>query len=214
VILQFSSGRQSYDVMGGNLPYSAVGLAVWEPDSFPGLIAREMIIRFMVLNASSVVLMCVEFAPYLNRLIHALYIYIDRNTRLVDDPVAHLPAWDCPSPSNCLVTGPQTHDGRTRLTPYSLRQVDIPEDYLDATAAHLCPVDYLTHTSYLPFTQEVYTITWIHSAGTMTPTFYRYPDSGQWFNRFFAIRGGDVQPVPRALDGPVANDGSDCLLWR
>ncbi len=37
----FPDGRALLDVMGGNLPYAAVGLAVWEPDTRPGLVARR-----------------------------------------------------------------------------------------------------------------------------------------------------------------------------
>ncbi len=56
----------------------------------------------------------------------------------------------------------------------SLRQSDIPADYLDATAAHLCPIDYLTHTLLPAVLRQngFTTVTLDPSAGTMTPTFW------------------------------------------
>jgi len=60
------------------------------------------------------------------------------------------------------------------MTKVSLRQGDIPEDYMDANAAHLCPVDYLTH-SLLPatFRQAGFTtVTLDPSPGYMNPTFF------------------------------------------
>jgi sugar/nucleoside kinase (ribokinase family) len=55
-----------------------------------------------------------------------------------------------------------------------LRQSDIPADFLDATAAHLCPVDYLTH-SMLPavLRQAQFTaITLDPTPAYMNPTFW------------------------------------------
>ena len=173
------SGQAILDVMGGNLLYSAVGLAIWEPDSFPGLVARvgddypphwvaECEQRGFDVRGIRLLPEPIDTRSF--------YIYIDRNMRLVDDPVAHFGRLGLNFPKQLLGYRPplNTFDSRTRLTPYSLRQVDIPEDYLDATAAHLCPVDYLTHTliSAILRQEGFTTITLDPSAGTMTPTFY------------------------------------------
>jgi sugar/nucleoside kinase (ribokinase family) len=67
-----------------------------------------------------------------------------------------------------------TYDSHSQLTQTSLRQADIPADYLDATAAHLCPIDFLTHT-LLPAVMRqggFTTVTLDPSSGTMTPTFW------------------------------------------
>jgi hypothetical protein len=69
---------------------------------------------------------------------------------------------------------PSPIDSRTQLKITSPRQVDIPEIYKDINAAHLCPVDYLTH-SLLPALlrqSQVTTITLDPAAGYMNPTFY------------------------------------------
>ncbi|MEJ2599388.1 MAG: carbohydrate kinase family protein, partial [Anaerolineales bacterium] len=65
-------------------------------------------------------------------------------------------------------------DSRTRLLPNSLRQGDIPPDFMDASAAHLCSLDYLTH-SVLPAIlrqAEFTTVTLDPSQGYMNPTYW------------------------------------------
>jgi sugar/nucleoside kinase (ribokinase family) len=65
-------------------------------------------------------------------------------------------------------------DSRTQLTPVSLRQMDITLDYLNATAAHLCPLDYLSHTLVPAVLRQAgfTTITLDPSPGTMNPVFW------------------------------------------
>jgi sugar/nucleoside kinase (ribokinase family) len=56
----------------------------------------------------------------------------------------------------------------------SLRQGDIPADFLDAQAVHLCPVDFLTH-SLLPAVlrqAQFTTVTLDPSPGYMNPTYW------------------------------------------
>ena len=65
-------------------------------------------------------------------------------------------------------------DSRTRLLQNSLRQGDIPDEFLDANAAHLCPLDYLSH-SLLPAVlrqAEFTSVTLDPSPGYMNPTFW------------------------------------------
>jgi sugar/nucleoside kinase (ribokinase family) len=90
--------------------------------------------------------------------------------------VAHFSRLELPFPKSLLgYRSPATsQDSRTRLTPTSLRQGDLPADYQDATAAHLCPLDYLTH-SLLPavFRQAGFTtVTLDPSPGYMNPIFW------------------------------------------
>ena len=56
-------------------------------------------------------------------------------------------------------------DSRTQPGKLSLRMTDIPQDYLDATAAHLCPMDFISHNLIPPALRrgQVTTI-------TLTPT--------------------------------------------
>jgi sugar/nucleoside kinase (ribokinase family) len=60
------------------------------------------------------------------------------------------------------------------MQPTSLRAADIPEFYLDANAAHLCPLDYLTH-SLIPALlrqAQVHNITLDPSPGYMNPAYW------------------------------------------
>jgi sugar/nucleoside kinase (ribokinase family) len=81
-----------------------------------------------------------------------------------------------PFPRALLGYHPLDHnlDSRTKLLPVSLRQGDIPPDFLDASAAHLCPLDYLTH-NLLPAVlrqAEFTTVTLDPSPGYMNPTYW------------------------------------------
>jgi len=174
-----SSGKPQIDVPGGNLIYSAVGLAVWEPDLPLGLIARvgedypqgwldEFARRGFDTRGIHVLPEAVD--------LRAFCVYTDRNTRLFEDPVPHFARLGLPFPKTLLGYRPPSHplDSRTRLTPTSLRQSDIPVEYLEATAAHLGPIDYLTHTLLPAALRQAgfTTITLDPSPGTLTPTYW------------------------------------------
>jgi ribokinase len=102
--------------------------------------------------------------------------YLSRTARATDDPVAHFARVGLPFPKALLGYKDTSSalDSRTRLSPTSIRQGDIPPDYLDASAAHLCPSDYLAH-SLLPAVlrqAEFTTVTLDPSRGYMNPTYW------------------------------------------
>ena len=167
------------DVPGGHLIYAAVGLAVWEPEPLPGLIARvgedypqgwldELARRGFDTRGIHVLPEAID--------VRTFAVYPDRATRLCEDPVPHFARLGMPFPKSLLGYRPPGSplDSRTRLSPTSLRQSDIPAEYLEATAAHLCPVDYLTHTLLPAALRQAgfTTITLDPSPGTLTPTFW------------------------------------------
>jgi sugar/nucleoside kinase (ribokinase family) len=167
------------DVAGGNALYAAVGLAVWEPDPPPGVLARvgedypaEWLEKYA---AHGLDLRGVRVVPEPidSRLFMA---FSDRITLSGEEPVVHFARQGLPFPRALLGyrNNRDQLDSRTRLLPVSLRQGDIPPDFLDATAAHLCPLDYLTH-SMLPAIlrqRQFTTVTLDPSPGYMNPTFY------------------------------------------
>jgi sugar/nucleoside kinase (ribokinase family) len=173
------SGRVLLDVPGGNLLYAAVGLAVWEPDPPPGLVARvgedypqewldECVRHGLDTCGVRVLPEAIDLRSF--------FVYTDRATRLSDDPVAHFARLGLPFPRALLGYRSRTStlDSRNQLVPTSIRQGDIPADYQGANAAHLCPVDYLTH-SLIPavLRQAGFTaVTMDPSAGTMNPTYW------------------------------------------
>lgn len=174
-----SSGKAYIDVPGGNLIYAAVGLSVWEPESKPGLVARvgedyprewleELEHRGFDTHGIRVVPESLDLRSF--------YAYSDRYTRMVDDPIAHFSKHGLSFPKGLLgYRAPGTKfDSRVHLQPVSLRQGDIPEEYLDGSAAHLCPVDFLSQSLIPAVLRQAgfTTVTVDPSPGMMTPTFW------------------------------------------
>jgi sugar/nucleoside kinase (ribokinase family) len=167
------------DVLGGNLGYAAVGFKLWEESPPPGLMARvgedypyewlaDMERRGFDIRGITILAEAVDVRNF--------YVYTDKATRITGDPVPHFARLGEPFPKALLGYRDDSNalDSKTNLTPVSLRQGDIPEDYMDANAAHLCPVDYLTH-SLLPatFRQAGFTTVTLDPApGYMNPTFF------------------------------------------
>lgn len=173
------SDRVLQDVPGGNLLYASAGLLVWEDDPIPGIVARvgedypqvwleEFSRRGLDINGVNVLAHAVD--------VRSFVAFTGRSSRSTDDPVAHFARLGLPFPKALLGYREATKplDSRTHLLPTSLRQSDIPPDYLDARGAHLCPLDYLTH-SIMPAVlrqAEVAVVTLDPSPGYMNPTYW------------------------------------------
>jgi sugar/nucleoside kinase (ribokinase family) len=167
------------DTLGGNLPYAAVGLILWEPSPPPGLIARvgedfpqEWLEEF---NRRGIDTRGVTVLPEAVD-VRSFYFYSDRVTRITGDPLTYFARLGMQLPKVLLGYQDTSHslDSRTQLSPVSLRQGDIPDAYMEASAAHLCPLNYLTH-SLLPavFRQAGFTtVTLDPASGYMNPTFW------------------------------------------
>lgn len=170
--------RPELDVLGGNALYAATGLAIWEPDPPPGVVARvgedfpqEWLERCkqrgLDIRGVNVLPQAVD--------VRSFAAFTGRTSRSLEDPVSHFARLGMTFPKALLGYRPPSYlDSRTELLPTSLRQGDIPGDFLDASAAHLCPVDFLTH-SLLPAVlrqAEFTTITLDPSPGYMNPTFW------------------------------------------
>jgi sugar/nucleoside kinase (ribokinase family) len=172
-------GEVLLDVPGGNLLYAAVGLAMWEPDPPPGMVARvgedypeEWLEEFERRGLDT---RGVRILPHAVDL-RSFLAYSDRSTRSSEDPVSHFAHLGLPYPKALLGYQDKNAalDSRTRLKPTSLRQSDIIGDYLDAGAAHICPVDYLSHTVLPAILRQsgFTTVTLDPSAGYMSPIFH------------------------------------------
>jgi sugar/nucleoside kinase (ribokinase family) len=174
----FPDGSVLLDVPGGNALYAAVGLALWEGDPPPGLVARvghdypsEWLEKFtgqgIDLRGVRILSEAIDQRTFI--------AFSDRINRSYEDPVAHFARLGMAFPRELLgYRNKDQLDSRTHLQPTSLRQGDIPPDFLDANAAHLCPLDYLTH-SVLPAIlrqRQFTTITLDPAAGYMNSTFF------------------------------------------
>jgi ribokinase len=172
-------GKVGLDVPGGGILYAAVGLMVWEPEPPPGLVARvgadfpadwRELFRRRGMDGRGIR----EVPEPID--LRTFYVYTNRTTRLNDDPVPHFARLGQPFPRQLLGyrTPRNQPDSRTQLTPASIRQGDLPPDFLNATAAHLCPVDYLSQTLVPAVLRQngFTTITLDPSPGMMTPIFW------------------------------------------
>lgn len=173
------TGEALLDVPGGNALYSAVGLAVWEPDPPPVLIARvgedypqawlDRIARSGInVDGVRVLPQAVDLRSF--------SAFDDYFTRSCDDAVSHFARLGQTFPKSLLGFRPNQaeFDSRTHLLATSLREADLTPTAHDSTAAHLCPLDYLTH-SVLPAVlrqAEFTTITLDPSPGYMNPTYW------------------------------------------
>ncbi|MCL4559399.1 MAG: carbohydrate kinase family protein [Chloroflexi bacterium] len=170
-------GEPVLDEPGGSLLYAAAGLAVWEKGI--GLIGK----------------VGADFPQaWLDKLVQ--YGFDCRGIHILPEQVdqryfaAYTSSWECqienpvaqfaqsghPFPKDLLGYNPPPHrlDSRTRLGPLSLRGGDIPSDYLDAAAAHLCPLDYLAGHLIPPYLRQghITTLTVDPSPGYMDPVFW------------------------------------------
>jgi sugar/nucleoside kinase (ribokinase family) len=171
------NGKAYIDVMGGSLLYAAAGLAVWE--SSIGLISRvgedyrqdwlEQISKRGFDDRG------IRILPETIDL-RTFTAYTDLETRHHDNPISHFSRLNLPFPKSLLgYTAPVPQlDSRNQPGKQTIRMNEIPGDYLDATAAHICPLDYLSH-SLLPsvFRQgQVTTLTLDPAWGYMNPVFW------------------------------------------
>lgn len=165
------------DVPGGSLLYGAAGLALWE--SGIGLIARigedypqswleEIAAHGLDTRGIHVLPEAIERRFFI--------AYTENDAKNTDNPVAHFARLGLPYPKTLLgYTPPEPKlDSRTQSSLLTIRQNDFPTDYLDATAAHLCPLDLLSHT-LLPSVLRrghVTTITLDPGENYMNPAFW------------------------------------------
>jgi hypothetical protein len=142
-----ASGRPLIDVPGGSLVYAASGLTVWEKGI--GLLARvgedyprEWLKDFASHNWDT------RGIHILAEAIDQRYFQASLDLKTVQhhNPVAHFARLGIPFPKSLLgYTPPSDSEDNWRISPPDApRSSDIPTDYLDVRAIHLCPMDFMT----------------------------------------------------------------------
>lgn len=171
------SGSHQLDVLGGNLAYTAVGVSMWGGKA--GMVARigsdypmQWLERFRKLDFDLSGIKVLPDSIDLRRFM----VHIDPDTTQYNNPVQHFADRGLPFPSALMGYQARQANVSSRTTPLrqSLKFTDIPDAYMDATAVHICPIDYLSHL-ILPsiFHQgHASTITLTPSPGYMTPSFW------------------------------------------
>jgi sugar/nucleoside kinase (ribokinase family) len=139
------SGRPHIDVPGGNVLYAAAGAAVW--DKRVGLLAR------VGEDYPQDWLRAIEKRGWDIRGVHILPQSLDLRffkawgdpyTVQNSNPVTHFARLGLTFPKSLLGYQPPNpgEDDRQTVRDSSPRPLDIPSDYLNARAAHICPLDY------------------------------------------------------------------------
>lgn len=180
------------DQPGGNVLYAAGGAALWqEEDETAGIVARvgEDFPRQWIkdlkgygYNTKGINILQESVD------LRAFRRYADMDNYIIKDPIGHFANLEKPFPQALLGYKPKESkpDSLEDLTTLSIRPSDIPQEYLYANAAHLGPIDYLTH-SLIPnvLRQEgITTITLKPDRGYIQPDFW-----------------DDLQPIFNDIDG-------------
>lgn len=172
-----AGGRPRLDTPGGNLLYAAAGMRLWDDEI--GLVSRvgEDFPRAWIqqIDEAGFDVSGINILPEALDL-RQFIAYTDLHTRHTANPVAHFARLELPFPKALFgYSDPAGRPGsRDQLSGHSLRQKDIPSDFFHATAAHFCPLDYLTH-SLLPalLRQSGFTtLTLDPAANYMNPNFF------------------------------------------
>lgn len=146
------NGKPYLDKPGGNLLYAAAGLTIWEERV--GLVARvgddypqQWIDDFYQAGFDTRGIRIMPESIDLREFI----AYTDLNTRHTDNPVAHFARVEIPFPKALFgYRDTRTRlDNRTQMAITTVRQMDLPVDFMHATSVHFCPGEYLSH-SLLP----------------------------------------------------------------
>jgi len=171
------SGLPQTDVLGGNLPYAAVGLNLWGGTA--GLVARVdqdypigWFDRFQTLGFDLSGIKIVPESIDSRRFI----AHSNAEEAHYQNPIQHYADRGLAVPSELVNYRSDRPNISSRTNPlkYSIQITDIPRNYLDASAVHICPIDYLSHLA-LPsiFRQgQATTITLEADPGYMSPSFW------------------------------------------
>jgi len=171
------SGPPQIDVFGGNLAYAAVGLNIWGGKA--GLLARvgpdyplEWLNRLksagFELSGIKVIRDDLDTRRFL--------AHDDTATTSDQNPIQHFADRGLPYPRSMLGYPSQVSHQVSRTTPLkvSIQISDIPASYLEASAVHICPIDYHAHM-ILPSIfrqQHASTITLASYPGYMDPAYW------------------------------------------
>jgi sugar/nucleoside kinase (ribokinase family) len=159
------------DVVGGSLLYSAAGLKVWK--SSIGLVARvgndyprewlnEVMARGFDTSGIRVLSQNIDLREFLS--------YTDSLEVTRINPVTHFARRELTFPKSLL--GYQPMDERKLDEAGTLIITDIPDDYLTARAALICPMDLVTQTQLIAGMKrgDVHTFILSPDANSMKPT--------------------------------------------
>jgi sugar/nucleoside kinase (ribokinase family) len=172
-----ANGETYFDQPGGNLLYAASGMAVWEESI--GLIGRigEDYPQIWLNQLEQYGFDCRGIKVVPDSLdLRYFRSYMNDGPVRSEHIISKFSSLDIPFPKSLLGYSEkeQKIDSRNQILPDSIRMTDIPESYMDATATHICPMDFLSH-SILPSLLRkgnISTVTIEPPASYMDPSFW------------------------------------------
>ena len=173
-----SVGQPLLDKGGGSALYAAGGLMVWQRGV--GLLARVgedyPRARLKELEGRDVDIQGVRILPQSIDL-RSFIAYDDKFSVTHGNAVLQFARRELPFPKSLLgyQNPPEFQEDAKKADPLAPLPVEIPHDYLEAGAVHLCPFDFVSHNqlAHVFKTSSVHTVTLDPSPGYMSPSFYK-----------------------------------------
>ncbi len=146
-------GSARVNQLGGNLPYTASGMALWGGGK-AGLLSRvnpdypmDWLKPFEIMgfDLQGIIKTDEKFDP---RFFCRLHPPTQQNQLRKPPPHPFRRTANPPLPPQELLNyaaDTRRYCSKTDYMPYTFRVTDIPRPYLEANAAHICPVDYISH---------------------------------------------------------------------
>jgi hypothetical protein len=147
-------GRPLLDAPGGNLLYAASGARTWTGapvsllarvgEDYPHDWLRQFQQKGLEPGGVKILPGPMDLRSFM--------VYTDSTTFTRANPVSHFARLNLPFPKGLLGYQPPSsdQDSRIRSNPDSPKLTDILPEHLTAKAAHLCPLDFITHTQLAP----------------------------------------------------------------
>jgi sugar/nucleoside kinase (ribokinase family) len=172
------AGQPVLDNAGGSALYAAGGLMVWEHEI--GLLARVgedyPRMRLKELEARGVDVQGVRILPQSIDL-RSFIAYDEKFSVTHGNAVLQFARRELPFPKSLLgyQSPPEIQGDAKKPDPLAPLPVEIPREYLEAGAVHLCHLDFMSHNQLTQVfkTSSTNTITLDPSSGYMNPSFYK-----------------------------------------
>lgn len=172
-----ADGRYRVDQPGGSALYAAGGLGLWDSSigilgavgsDYPDEWLKQLEERNFDIQGIRTIAEPIEQRFFV--------AYDQTGARDRSAPVSVFLKLQAPLPHELLGYTPREIqlDSRNRPGPLTLRPADVPTEYLDATAIHFCPSDFLTHSLMPGILRQgqIQTITIDPAPGYMNKTFF------------------------------------------
>jgi sugar/nucleoside kinase (ribokinase family) len=173
-----ATGQPLLDNPGGNALYAAGGLSVWEKEiglltrvgeDYPHTWLKDLEARGMDIQGVRILPQSIDLRSFI--------AYDEKFSVTRGNAVMQFARRELPFPKSLLgyQSPPEIQKDAKKPDPLAPLPVEIPRDYLETGAVHLCPLDFMSHNQLAQVfkASSVNTITLDPSPGYMSPSFYK-----------------------------------------